>query len=172
MKKKEENIALQIAESQWRPAYLRAVTGERAGRREEAIEFAQAWIACCHNPPMRHIGIVRPALFRDMERRIRESLQTSNADFFRWFADALETKGRSWSKVREWLVWKHLPRSRSLIELIKRRGEKGPIPESVPRFTHAQLLADADQEGIVISDRQLRRLMRELGFRFKHSRTQ
>ena len=91
-------------------------------------------------------GNVMNSAHKTLVSKIFEAIESSNAQFFRDFADALEIKARVRCGVRAWLVKKHCPDDAGV----------------VPKFTHPELLNDADSNGIEIDERQLRRLMVEL----------
>ena len=96
----------------------------------------------------------REHLFSTMEWEVENALKNKNAEFFRRFADELEAPYEVACEVRLWLF-----------------GMYAPTPESLsPRYTHAELMEAAEAKGIQIDERQLRRLMREMGFTFKHSK--
>jgi hypothetical protein len=96
-----------------------------------------------------------------------DCVRGGNADKLHAFADYLTGKGladatkkhgerlRPEDAVRLWLAEKHAP------------NEKGIVPS----YEHKDLLDDAEAHGFNIDERQLRRLMKELGFSFKHSRS-
>ena len=98
--------------------------------------------------------LLQNRVLMDTGNQILKAIKKSDATFLRYFADAAEQQGRPWSNERCWLVDKHEPDSNG----------------KIPRFTHEQLLDDAESRGLGISDRQLRRLMSEFGFPFKNAR--
>lgn len=86
---------------------------------------------------------------------IFNSIQKRDGKFFQDFGHFLEIGAEPDSRVRLWLAEKH--------HIADDHGK--PM-----RYTHNELLDDAERKGITIDERQLRRLMKESGFSFKNSK--
>lgn len=96
-----------------------------------------------------------------------DCVRSGNADKLHAFADYLTgnkldagpnipERYRPHDKIRLWLALKHTPNKKGIL----------------PSYTHDDLLDDAAAHGLKMDERQLRRLMDEAGFSFKHSRSQ
>jgi hypothetical protein len=96
----------------------------------------------------------REMLMFDFVNQIFGAVKTRDGQFFRDFAYFLERQGQVESKVRLWLAEKHFAR------------DINGVPK---HYTHTELLDDAQCNGIELDERQLRRLMKESHFTFKHS---
>jgi hypothetical protein len=144
----------------WQKARTRALAG-RADRMR-AYLAARTWVSDLQELSSPHAKHYRQAsvnemhdhLHRTMIDEVVRTFNTGDATFFRQFADVLERKVRPWCARRLWLAMQHRPR-----------------PDNKPvSFTGPELLDKAAADGITTNERQLRRDMTELGFKFRHAR--
>lgn len=141
----------------WEINYTKADAKEL--KRKNAVHLARCWVLLAkqfhkRTWPEQVVINFRNGLLETFMVATHNALKTANANFFRHFADALETKGAPHHLQKRFLSEIHKPDSSG----------------RVPRFTHSQILDDAARRGIEMDERQLRRLMGELEYSFKNAR--